>query len=201
MKSIREHGNEISISWSPGHAQIKGNEIADKLAKEAAKEATEMESESTMTSHEDIRKAAHETCLAKWQRQWDINETGRHLYRFKRQVSFKTELDRPNKHIFSVITQLRTGYAKLNDYLHKLGLKESNACECGEPETVKHYLLDCEMYFNAREYMRTEIFNKTGQFDLTLDLLLTENKDETFYTQRSDILWYLSEFITQSERF
>ena len=73
MTSIQEKGNDIIISWSPGHAQIKGNEIADKLAKEAAVKAKDMETETTMTTHEDIRKAAHNTCLVKWQRQWEIN--------------------------------------------------------------------------------------------------------------------------------
>ena len=117
----------MKLLYLPGHAQIKGNKIADKLAKEAATEATEMESELTMTTHEDIRKAAHETCLSKWQRQWEINETGRHLFRFKSQVTHKTELDRPNKCTFAIITQLRTGYAKLNDYLHKGGFKKNAA--------------------------------------------------------------------------
>ena len=64
----------ITISSSLGHAQIKGNELADKLAKEAALEAKDIETETTLTTHEDILKAAHDTCLVKWQRQWEINE-------------------------------------------------------------------------------------------------------------------------------
>ena len=93
------------------------------------------------------------------------------------------------------------GYAKLNDYLHKLNIKDSSTYECGEPETVEHYLLHCEQYFDARERMRTQIFKKTGQIDLTLDLPLTQSKDDTLQTQRSDILWYLGDFITQTKRF
>jgi ribonuclease HI len=33
----------VSFNWTPGHASIKGNEIADQLAKEAAKEAEALE--------------------------------------------------------------------------------------------------------------------------------------------------------------
>ena len=33
----------VSFNWTPGHASITGNETADRLAKEAAKEAETLE--------------------------------------------------------------------------------------------------------------------------------------------------------------
>jgi ribonuclease HI len=36
MKRIQKNGIEIKIRWTPGHANVNGNEIADRLAKEAA---------------------------------------------------------------------------------------------------------------------------------------------------------------------
>jgi ribonuclease HI len=39
MKRIQKNGIEIKIHWTPGHANVNGNEIADRFAKEAAKEA------------------------------------------------------------------------------------------------------------------------------------------------------------------
>jgi hypothetical protein len=44
----------------------------------------------------------------------------------------------PNKKISTVIYNLRSGYAKLNDYCHKLNITESAKCQCGERETVEH---------------------------------------------------------------
>ena len=38
IKKMREAGIEVDISWTPGHADINGNEQADKMAKEAAEE-------------------------------------------------------------------------------------------------------------------------------------------------------------------
>ena len=38
---MREAGIEVEISWTPGHADIKGNEEADQMAKAAAEEAKE----------------------------------------------------------------------------------------------------------------------------------------------------------------
>ena len=49
-------------------------------------------------------------------------------------------------------TQLRTGYCYLNGYLHIVGLKDSPVYTCGESESVKHYIEDCEQYEEIREY-------------------------------------------------
>ena len=70
-------------------------------------------------------------------------------------------------------------YAKLNDYLHKIGVSETSKCSCGEVETIEHYLLHCENYFNERERMRRVLFQQTGIADLTLDAGITDIADLT----------------------
>ena len=42
IKSLKDKGIKIEINWTPGHAEIDGNEIADRLAKQGADEAEEM---------------------------------------------------------------------------------------------------------------------------------------------------------------
>jgi ribonuclease HI len=49
LKRIQKNGIEIKIHMSPGHANADGHEIADRLAKEAAKEAEQNHSE-TLTA-------------------------------------------------------------------------------------------------------------------------------------------------------
>ena len=39
MRRLEEVNVMVELSWSPGHADIQGNEHADRLAKEAAQEA------------------------------------------------------------------------------------------------------------------------------------------------------------------
>ena len=49
------------------------------------------------------------------------------------------------------MAQLRTGHARLNSYLHRIGQSDSDVCECGvEGETVEHFLLRCARWNGPR---------------------------------------------------
>ena len=67
----------VSFNWTPGHASIKGNEIADQFAKEAAKEAEALELNTQVFTKQDIRKAARDVVTKKWQVSWDSSNSGR----------------------------------------------------------------------------------------------------------------------------
>jgi hypothetical protein len=57
MKRIQKNGIEIKIHWTPGHANVNGNEIADRLAKEAAREAEQNQSDTHNTiTKQDVKK-------------------------------------------------------------------------------------------------------------------------------------------------
>ena len=47
---------EVSIKWAPGHADIRGNCIADELAKEAAEEAKLIPEDSQILTGADFNK-------------------------------------------------------------------------------------------------------------------------------------------------
>ena len=129
----------VSIKWTPGHADIRGSCIADELAKVAAEEAKNYPEDSQILTCADFKKYAKLSCHMKWQRCWEVSDSGRHLYNFRPMVSLKSP-----KYMFisfitekKAISQLRLGYV-LNEYRYKVGLKESPKCRCGEIETVVH---------------------------------------------------------------
>ena len=74
---------------------------------------------------------------------WEKSEKGRHPFQFRPKVDFKF------KHMFEtsfgerIMSQLRTGYIGLNEYLHKVNIIENDCCECGGKESVGHFLLQC----------------------------------------------------------
>ena len=57
--------------WTPGHADIQGNEVADRLAKEAAKEAQNLDQNTSVLTNKDIKKAARGSIMDKWQDKWN----------------------------------------------------------------------------------------------------------------------------------
>ena len=71
----------------------------------------------------------------------------------------------------TIIYRLKTGHNRLNMHLHKLGLHNSGLCDfCEEPETVKHYLLDCLKYQQYQENLID--FAVKNNIKLTIESIL-----------------------------
>ena len=150
IERLKQEGINIDIAWTPGHADIAGNETADRLAKEAAKEAENIdETKDTMVTAADIKTAVRTSCLKKWQRRWDLSNSGRELYGYRKNVDVKRDKVVPQK-FPRLISKQRTGYC-LNEYLCKIGVVEKPYCKCGEIESCEHYLMECEEVQDLRE--------------------------------------------------
>jgi hypothetical protein len=54
----------------------------------------------------------------------------------------------------STLSQLRTGMARLNSYLHRINAAPTDLCECGQArETVEHFLFRCSKWVAFRTEM------------------------------------------------
>ncbi|KAJ0127578.1 Uncharacterized protein HZ326_29320 [Fusarium oxysporum f. sp. albedinis] len=68
-----------------------------------------------------------------------------------------------------VLSQLRTGMARINSYLNKIGAAESDMCECGcGPETMEHFLFRCTRWEAERDAMRRVGQNMMGNLSFFL---------------------------------
>ena len=72
MSILESRGWRTDIVWTPGHSDMEGNDVADRLANEAAMEAKELEKETSMVTVQDIKKHARDSIKIKWQQRWDI---------------------------------------------------------------------------------------------------------------------------------
>ena len=190
------------INWTPGHAIIRGNDLADTLAKAAAEEAKKLDAGLNVITHQDIKLASHKSAQSKWQLRWDLSARGRHAYMLMPKVGVKSTKDFPTKRAYTERVLLKTGYAALNSYLHKIGIASSPSCGCGHPaETVSHFLLDCPLHEAARDRLEFEIGKATGEYHPSLETLLGEGPDDHFTQHRNEIQMRLDDFISDSKRF
>lgn len=201
ITELHTRGWEIDIKWTPGHSDITGNEVADRLAKAAAIEAKQLGEETSVVTIQDIKRHARITAQLKWQDRWDIGETGRELYICKPNIKTKTRLDFPDNTTFKQILQLRTGYCVLNEYRRKLGQVDTELCVCGCVESVEHYLCECPQYEDARLQLLTNLRNQLGLHNLQKYTLLGYDDHPEIANWREIILLELGKFITDSGRF
>ena len=201
IRTLTDAGITVDINWAPGHSSIAGNEEADRLAKEAAQEASTFKEGSGSTSMADVKIASHTYTMTLWQRRWNIAEVGREYYKYYPSITAQRHFDLPTKQSYSRIIQLQTGYSVLNQYRFKLGQTESSLCQCGQVEDTEHYLLQCPLQEEPRNILARNLGQKLGLYHLDTKELLGSSNHENIPEYRETIRRELADFIEATGRF
>ena len=76
---------------------------------------------------------------------------------------------------------------------------ESLECDCGEIETVQHFILECPLYEDKRQQLLMNLFSRLGINDLDMDLLLG-SENENIPGWREFILTELGQYLASTGR-
>ena len=147
----------VTLTWVPGHSNILGNEVSDKLAKCGASDPPESPGFiSAAFASNTCKRRLRET----WQREWRDRPTSNSITDFSIANSTPPTLG-PTKHFrkldrktFSRVLQCRTGHAHLGSYYRHMGISEPSYCPCGaRTQSWSHVLLDCERHTTHRHLL------------------------------------------------
>ena len=149
----------VVLQWIPAHTGIRGNEMADQLAKEER----EKEQPSSHLSYREVKTLIHNKKKAIFHcKTGGYNPNQDALHQLPR-------------HQQTIIFRLRTGHCRLNGHLKRIGVKTSAQCPCGEADqTPEHCLHSCSLHQQARQQIwPTCVSLKTKLRGSAEDLFLT----------------------------
>lgn len=139
--TLRDRGNMVSLEWVPGHVNVRGNERADKLAKQA----TDLLPESNGVSYGYYGIKAKAILYTEWETQLKSapSSTFSRIFDLATRRRFKTPTH--ERELASAFYQLRIGHGYFNSYLYRSNHATSDRCRCSgtAAQTPRHLLLSC----------------------------------------------------------
>lgn len=105
----------------------------------------------------------------------------------------------PTRKLEITLTRIRCRIPTLNFYTHRAGLAASPLCiQCGEPETIDHFLLACRRFSSVRKRVLEDPLNKLG-LSMNAPVLLSFGASTLGYSHQN-VCTAMQNFIINSNR-
>jgi hypothetical protein len=169
----------VGLFFVPGHSGIRGNEIADKLARGGSVHHFVGPQPALGVSKQSIKKkiqcSLDKQQMTLWQGLAGTQRQARELISGPR-IAVRTRLLSFNGTQSRVVIGLLTGHNTLRRHLHIMGLGDSPLCRnCGaEDETSAHVLCECAALATHRHvYLSSFFLNPEDVRELSLGAIWT----------------------------
>jgi hypothetical protein len=174
ITDLEKLGCITHFGWIKGHWGLEGNEMVDKLAKEAAlKDGPITYNKIPITSvATELKKGG----LLKWQRQWEGTTKGALCRSFFPTVEQRLKV---KLLISPEFTALVTGHGKTKAYLYRFKLTDSPTCPCNEGAQTPEHLIytTCTLLESERSSLDKHITAGEGSWPSTNSELVTTHID------------------------
>ncbi len=154
------HHIHLNLRWIPSHSGIKGNEEADRLAKNSVGQVPNHRF-SRLASLQ--RKATKADTLLEWSTEWNRSTKGQYLRRIDTAIPgphVRKLYDHLPRQRAGLLAQLRIGHNWLKSFSKRVKHSDSDRCECGAVETLVHVFIDCPNLREPRRQLREAIGNR-----------------------------------------
>nr|XP_018912734.1 PREDICTED: uncharacterized protein LOC109041032 [Bemisia tabaci] len=135
---------DLILTWTPGHENIAGNEMADKQTKDLHN-ATDFSKE--LIHYSNYQRLTKSSVLKQWQRDWteSTQTKGARLGSIQPVISMEAWFSRIilSKKATNIISRMRIGHGLFPEHLNRIRLKDNDKCTCGQIGTIDHILLHC----------------------------------------------------------
>jgi len=161
----------VTFAWVKAHAGILGNELADQLAKTAARAKDKTSYYSRIPLCTLFRELEEESKL-KWQQEWEESSKAAQTKQFYPRITdrLKSKID-----ITSNFTAMVSENGKTRAYLHQFKLLESATCPCNKgDQTTDHLLYHCTLLHQQREKLKKDTL-KYGIWPIRKHDLITKH--------------------------
>ncbi|KAJ5100882.1 hypothetical protein N7456_006934 [Penicillium angulare] len=180
MRRLQRNGNWIKFHWIP---TSENNKLLG-LAKEQARTATQEDS----LPQERVPRMKSTTLNITRSQAVPSNELPQNVGRHAKRVDAALP-GKHTRHLYdrlmwkeaTVLAQLRTGMARLNEYLHQINVVETDQCDCGQArETVEHFRFRCRKWTAHR----TELlqYTQTHRGNISFALGGKQSSDDQKWT-------------------
>jgi ribonuclease HI len=166
QRTAEQYRGKVTVKWVPGHCDIQGNELADKLAKEGveAEHGARVISQPTLAYVKRTAKAARTRAFRHW---WLHHQPGSYkdtgLLATLGPTAELQQLGRPMLHR---LLAARSGHGDFADYHKRFGHADvSVKCSCGRQKSPSH-IFYCRKLANRESqvgFCRRKVAEEIGE--------------------------------------
>ncbi|KFZ13393.1 hypothetical protein V501_03724 [Pseudogymnoascus sp. VKM F-4519 (FW-2642)] len=162
----------ITLQWTPAHKEVIGNEKAHKWAQMAANKSVQpagskfrqLEPRTLQAGRQLVQGQAIDNFdsmrFGRFTRNLDKALPGTHMRAIYKQLQVSEA---------RIFVQLRTNHTPLNEYLHRIGVRDSGTCSCGTAvETAQHFPFERRNWTQDREELRAAIGERWADLSYAL---------------------------------
>ena len=160
ITKIDQLGIDLKFEWIPSHINIKGNDIADQLAKDSLSHK-EIDINIKLSPSE-VYSLINKSLETVWTKQW-LEIVNNELRNIQETPIKKVTMYSYDTYEDKIITRIRLGKTKLkSDRAQMIRTLDPNCIDCQIPETLHHVIFQCPNH----QIHRNELREKLGKLEI-----------------------------------